>query len=428
MTISETTTARRYSAIAVADGLGDVRRVTGLGAGGDEVARAGIHETMTTQTTDGQRYWLTYRLHIDKRRRMRKIIMTEDMKPIMIDPQTISPNVSENGSVGHKDDNNAPRMTEDHTVVICEEVLKRREILLDMCSTRETEINRKRAEAWDEVHVATMNRCQRNLRLEQIKRVWRHQKNRVRHILNLEKLTSDMEVTLEDVIAARKGFMTDYEIAIARAYLDVPPRSHSPGNRRLEELDLSFRKRAAASPSLRIDDSVSSVLDRIAAECAEAQTHCQTDSQYSPLPAVKAEPPTQQLATPNYQDCNNILDIHRLLTSMGPTSSAHEKSSSKPVNIDSDDSSCTSEHARPIKRKKSSRRRSSILDEQLEMIKAQRVAFEEQARMYQSMRSFIEESTRTIRELAGRVSHDRSSAIDSSPSESNLEFTPNNHV
>ncbi|VDM69063.1 unnamed protein product, partial [Strongylus vulgaris] len=115
-----------------------------------------------------------------------------------------------------------------------------------------------RAEAWDEVHMATMSRCQRNLRLEQIKRVWRHQKNRVRHILNLEKLTSDVEVTLEDVIAARKGFMTDYEIAIARAYLDVPPRSHSPGNRRLEELDLSFRKRAATSPSLRIDDSVSS--------------------------------------------------------------------------------------------------------------------------------------------------------------------------
>ncbi|KHJ87091.1 hypothetical protein OESDEN_13141 [Oesophagostomum dentatum] len=275
--------------------------------------------------------------------------------------------------------------------------------------------------------MATMHRCQRNLRLEQIKRVWRHQKNRVRHILNLEKLTSDVELTLEDVIAARKGFMTDYEIAIARAYLDVPPRSHSPGNRRLEELDLSFRKRAATSPSVRIDDSVSSVLDRIAAECAEAQTHSQPDSQYSPLPAVKSEPP-QQNGTQNYQDCNNILDIHRLLTTMGPSSSSHEKLASKTDNIDSDDSSCTSEHARPIKRKKSGRRRSSILDEQFEMIKAQRIAFEEQARMYQSMRSFIEESTRTIRDLAGRINTDRSSAIDSSPSESNLEFAPNNHV
>ncbi|KAK6727209.1 hypothetical protein RB195_005114 [Necator americanus] len=354
--------------------------------------------------------------------------MTEDIKPPIHEPQNVSPNASENGSFVHKDDHNAPRVTEDHTLVICEEVLKRREILLDMCSTRETEINRKRAEAWDEVHMATMNRCQRNLRLEQIKRVWRHQKNRVRHILNLEKLTSDVEVTLEDVIAARKGFMTDYEIAIARAYLDVPPRSHSPGSRRLEELDLSFRKRAAASPSLRIDDSVSSVLDRIAAECAEAQTHCHTDSQYSPLPPVKSELSSQQHGMQNYQECSNILNIHRLLSSMGPNSSTHEKSSSKHDNIDSDDSSCTSEQTRPVKRKKSSRRRASILEEQFEMIKAQRIAFEEQARMYQSMRSFIEESTRTIRDLAGRVNTDRSSAVDSSPSESNLEFTPNNHV
>ncbi|VDM61342.1 unnamed protein product [Angiostrongylus costaricensis] len=303
---------------------------------------------------------------------------------------------TESGTVTSKDeqsnDKNPSRMTEDHTVVICEEVLKRREILLDMCSTRETEINRKRAEAWDEVHMATMTRCQRKLRLEQIKRVWRHQKNRVRHILNIEKLGSNTEVTLEDVIAARKGFMTDYEIAIARAYVEVPPRCRSPSSRRLDELDLSFRKRVAASPSIRIDDSVTSVLDRIAAECAvEAQNQAQTDPAINPVSNARTVP-TQSM-------------------------------------IESDDSSCTSENVQPVKRKRTGRRQLSIINEQYEMIKAQRIAFEEQAQMYRAMRSFIEESTRTIRDLVGRVNGEQqSSAIESSPSESNLEFAPSNHM
>uniref|UniRef100_A0A158P8P2 Regulatory protein zeste n=1 Tax=Angiostrongylus cantonensis TaxID=6313 RepID=A0A158P8P2_ANGCA len=372
---------------------------------------------------------------------------------------------TESGTVTSKDEQsngkNPSRMTEDHTVVICEEVLKRREILLDMCSTRETEINRKRAEAWDEVHMATMTRCQRKLRLEQIKRVWRHQKNRVRHILNVEKLGSNTEVTLEDVIAARKGFMTDYEIAIARAYVDVPPRCRSPSNRRLDELDLSFRKRVAASPSVRIDDSVTSpspvfvrsssshvqtgfcsvkmcsgtfhskdikgcvhngeidfemddgdrqfrttvwlgfarisiersftlVLDRIAAECVvEAQNQAQTDPAINPVSNARTVP-SQSM-------------------------------------IESDDSSCTSENVQPVKRKRTGRRQLSIINEQYEMIKAQRIAFEEQAQMYRAMRSFIEESTRTIRDLVGRVNGEQqSSAIESSPSESNLEFAPSN--
>lgn len=69
----------------------------------------------------------------------------------------------------------------------------------------------------------------------------------------------DGDVTLEDIIASRKGFMTDYEIDIARAYLEIPPRCRSPGSRRLDELDLTFRKRAATAASIRIDDSVSSV-------------------------------------------------------------------------------------------------------------------------------------------------------------------------
>ncbi|VDL76780.1 unnamed protein product [Nippostrongylus brasiliensis] len=247
-----------------------------------------------------------------------------------------------------KDDLNGQKMTEDHTVVICEEVLKRREILLDMCNTRETEINRKRAEAWDEVHMATMNRCHRNLRLEQIKRVWRHQKNRVRHILNLERQGTEGDVTLDDVIAARRGFMTEYEIAIARAYLEVPPRCRSPGSRRLDELDLTFRRRAAASPSIRIDDSVTSKPD------------------------------------------GGVLDIQRLLHATRPSSSTRENAMTS-----------KNEHA-------------------------QRIAFEEQAQMYRSMRSFIEESTRTIRDLCQRIVGDHSSGLDSSPSESNLEFSSNN--
>ncbi|KAK6013146.1 hypothetical protein OSTOST_21596 [Ostertagia ostertagi] len=119
-----------------------------------------------------------------------------------------------------------------------------------------------------------MNRCQRNLRLEQIKRVWRHQKNRVRHILNLE--------------------------------------NHSPGNRRLDELDLTFRKRAATSPSIRIDDSVASVLDRIAAECAvEANSQGQSEQQFSsPMSTVKEEP-TQSMDQ-SLQECNNLLEIQRV--------------------------------------------------------------------------------------------------------------------
>ncbi|VDO23428.1 unnamed protein product [Haemonchus placei] len=326
---------------------------------------------------------------IDPRQRK---VMTEDCKPLCTsDPSpTVVLPTSKDETISVSD-KTIPRMSEDHTVVICEEVLKRREILLDMCNTRETEINRKRAEAWDEVHLATMNRCQRNLRLEQIKRVWRHQKNRVRHILNLEKLASDAEVTLEDVIAARKGFMTDYEIAIARAYLDVPPRSHSPGNRRLDELDLSLRKRAATSPSIRIDDSVTSVLDRIAAECAvEAHSQAQCELQgSSPMAEVKVEqtPSMDQ----SLRECSNLLEIQRLLNAMGPASSMEDKPTVKP------------DHA-------------------------QRIAFEEQAEMYRSMRSFIEESTRTVRDLCGRVRSHQSPATDSSPSESNLEFAPNGQV
>lgn len=337
---------------------------------------------------------------------------------------------SSKGEQFNDDEKNTPqRMNEDHTVVICEEVLKRREILLDMCSTRETEINRKRAEAWDEVHMATMSRCQRKLRLEQIKRVWRHQKNRVRHILNIEKLGSDMELTLEDVIAARKGFMTDYEIAIARAYLGVPPRCRSPSNRRLEELDLSFRKRAATSPSSRIDDSVSSVLDRIAVECAvEVQNQAHTDPSINSVSNVKREP--TQAVDQSFQDCNNIFDIHRLLNSVGPNSSTqHKKTTSKSEHFESDDSSSTSENVQPVKRRRTSDRISSIINEQYEMIKAQRVAFEEQAQMYRAMRSFIEESTRTIRYLVGRINvEQQSSAVESSPSESNLEFASGNHM
>ncbi|XGW21721.1 hypothetical protein V3C99_004580, partial [Haemonchus contortus] len=351
--------------------------------------------------------------------------MTEDKPLCTSDPSpTISLPTSKDETIS-VNDKTIPRMSEDHTVVICEEVLKRREILLDMCNTRETEINRKRAEAWDEVHLATMNRCQRNLRLEQIKRVWRHQKNRVRHILNLEKLASDAEVTLEDVIAARKGFMTDYEIAIARAYLDVPPRSHSPGNRRLDELDLSLRKRAATSPSIRIDDSVTSVLDRIAAECAvEAHSQAQCELQgSSPMAEVKVEQTSSM--DQSIRECSNLLEIQRLLNAMGPASSMEDKPTVKHDHMDSDESSCASEHVRHVKRKRSSRRRSSLLDEQYEMIKAQRIAFEEQAEMYRSMRSFIEESTRTVRDLCERVRSHQSPATDSSPSESNLEFAPN---
>ncbi|WKX90503.1 hypothetical protein Q1695_009389 [Nippostrongylus brasiliensis] len=322
-----------------------------------------------------------------------------------------------------KDDLNGQKMTEDHTVVICEEVLKRREILLDMCNTRETEINRKRAEAWDEVHMATMNRCHRNLRLEQIKRVWRHQKNRVRHILNLERQGTEGDVTLDDVIAARRGFMTEYEIAIARAYLEVPPRCRSPGSRRLDELDLTFRRRAAASPSIRIDDSVTSVLDRIAAECAvDAQAPSNSESQCSPTATVKVEP------TQPVKPDGGVLDIQRLLHATRPSSSTRENAmTSKNEHADSDESSCLSDHVRPVKRKRcGSRRRTSLFDEQYEMIKAQRIAFEEQAQMYRSMRSFIEESTRTIRDLCQRIVGDHSSGLDSSPSESNLEFSSNN--
>ncbi|KAK5986671.1 hypothetical protein GCK32_006519 [Trichostrongylus colubriformis] len=62
------------------------------------------------------------------------------------------------------------------------------------------------------------------------------------------------------------------------------------------------------------------------------------------------------------------------------------------------------------------------------MIKAQRIAFEEQAKMYRSMRSFIEESTRTVRDLSGRLRDTQRSTIDSSPSESNLEFGPSSQA
>ncbi|KAJ1350113.1 hypothetical protein KIN20_005831 [Parelaphostrongylus tenuis] len=276
--------------------------------------------------------------------------------------------------------------------------------------------------------MATMIRCQRKLRLEQIKRVWRHQKNRVRHILNIERLGSNMQVTLEDVIAARKGFMTDYEIAIARAYLELPPRCRSPSNRRLEELDLSFRKRAAASPSVRIDDSVTCVLDRIAAECAvEVQNQVHNNPTISPVSNMKAvatQPMDQSL-----QECNNIFDIHHLFSSMGPASSSHKETASKSEHIESDDSSCTSENMQPVKRKRTGHHQASIINEQYEMIKAQRIAFEEQAQMYRAMRSFIEESTRTIQALVGRVySEQQNSVIESPPSESNLEFAPSHRM
>lgn len=317
----------------------------------------------------------------------------------------------------HIKDEANQKMTEDHTVVICEEVLKRREILLDMSNTRETEINRKRAEAWDEVHMATVNRCQRNLRLEQIKRVWRHQKNRVRHILNLEKQGLDGDVTLEDIIASRKGFMTDYEIDIARAYLEIPPRCRSPGSRRLDELDLTFRKRAATAASIRIDDSVSSVLDRIAAECAtEAQNRSSSETKRSTFDNVKIE-------TPQDQGCNSGLNVQAFLDAMGQASSNQDASGCKREHVDSDDSSCLSGNVTPMKRKRASRRKTTLLiDEQYEMIKAQRIAFEEQAQMFRSMRTFIEESTRTLLDLSGRIVRDQTSTVESSPSESNLEF------
>ncbi|KAK5984131.1 hypothetical protein GCK32_013322 [Trichostrongylus colubriformis] len=127
-------------------------------------------------------------------------------------------------------------------------------------------------------------------------------------------------------------------------------------------------------------------------------------------------------------ECNNLLEIQRFLNAMGSASSMQEKSTSKLDHIDSDESSCASEHVRPSKRKRSSRRRSSLLDEQYEMIKAQRIAFEEQAKMYRSMRSFIEESTRTVRDLSGRLRDTQRSTIDSSPSESNLEFGPSSQA
>ncbi|KHJ74730.1 hypothetical protein OESDEN_25654, partial [Oesophagostomum dentatum] len=129
----------------------------------------------------------------------------------------------------------APR---NHVDVITSEVLKRRDILWDKCGTRTPNLNRKRAQAWQDVRHALFATCDKDMSVEQIKRCWRAKKSQIRELIYKEKrycfitmcygfpktmLSSYRQGTgggvdeqLEAAIKKSLDLMSDEDIAVAR--------------------------------------------------------------------------------------------------------------------------------------------------------------------------------------------------------------------
>ncbi|CAJ0603965.1 unnamed protein product [Cylicocyclus nassatus] len=115
-----------------------------------------------------------------------------------------------------------PQTKFDHTEVIAEEVMKRRDILWDNANNRLPNLNARRSAAWKQVRNAVFTKCDRDMTIEQIKRCWRAKKGFIRDLLMKEKsyrtgTGGGVDMELERAIAKGMALMSENDVQIARS-------------------------------------------------------------------------------------------------------------------------------------------------------------------------------------------------------------------
>ncbi|EYC24785.1 hypothetical protein Y032_0013g2107 [Ancylostoma ceylanicum] len=106
--------------------------------------------------------------------------------------------------------------------VIVKEVLKRKEVLLEMNGMRNPEANKKKTAAWKEIQEIVLTSCKKIMTVDQIKRAWRNKKAHVKDVLMTEKryrssTGGGVDMALESAIKKNLEHLSEAELGIAKS-------------------------------------------------------------------------------------------------------------------------------------------------------------------------------------------------------------------
>ncbi|RCN44398.1 hypothetical protein ANCCAN_09612, partial [Ancylostoma caninum] len=94
--------------------------------------------------------------------------------------------------------------------VIVKEVLKRRDVLLELNEMRNPEANKRKTGAWKEIQEIILTTCKKLMTIDQIERTWRNKKSHVKDVLMTEKryrsfTGGGVDMALENAIRKKCG-------------------------------------------------------------------------------------------------------------------------------------------------------------------------------------------------------------------------------